>query len=47
MALACDNIGIRTSKYGEVESQVGDLYLPIRPTPPIVCLLHGGFWRLP
>jgi acetyl esterase/lipase len=26
---------------------VGDLYLPDRGAPPVVVLLHGGFWRLP
>jgi acetyl esterase/lipase len=38
----------RTFRYADSDSQVGDLYLP--PTgirPPVVCLLHGGFWRLP
>jgi len=37
----------RTFHYGPHESQVGDLYLPAAPTPPVVCLLHGGFWRTP
>ena len=32
-------------KYGSLESQEGDLYLPASPHPPVICLLHGGFWR--
>lgn len=37
----------KTIKYGPSESQVGDLYLPAAVSPPVVCLLHGGFWRMP
>lgn len=37
----------RTVGYGASESQVGDLYLPNTISPPVVCLLHGGFWRMP
>lgn len=47
----------RTLAYGQLPDQVGDLYLPVnaRPTPNnlpsgglrVICLLHGGFWRLP
>lgn len=33
--------------YGPDPSQVGDLHLPDRERPPVVCLLHGGFWRMP
>lgn len=33
--------------YGPLEEQLGDLYLPAVARPPIVCLLHGGFWRMP
>jgi acetyl esterase/lipase len=33
--------------YGPFPSQEGDLYLPDVKTPAVVCLLHGGFWRLP
>ena len=33
--------------YGPLPDQVGDLYLPDTTCPPVVCLLHGGFWRLP
>jgi acetyl esterase/lipase len=38
---------MRTVSYGPSESQVGDLYLPAAPRRPVVCLLHGGFWRVP
>jgi len=38
---------MRTIKYGLSESQVGDLYVPGATRPPVVCLLHGGFWRMP
>jgi acetyl esterase/lipase len=37
----------RTFKYGLLEAQEGDLYLPLASRPPVVCLLHGGFWRMP
>ncbi len=33
--------------YGPHPSQRGDLYVPKRPKAPVVCLLHGGFWRMP
>lgn len=36
-----------TFRYGAFPGQEADLYLPARPTPPVVCLLHGGFWRMP
>jgi acetyl esterase/lipase len=37
-----------TLQYGDSDSQVADLYLPTAHGPtPVVCLLHGGFWRLP
>ena len=32
-------------RYGEAPSQFGELYLPQAPRPPVVVLLHGGFWR--
>ncbi len=38
---------MRTFAYGSLADQVGDLYLPETALPPIICLLHGGFWRLP
>lgn len=38
---------IHTIKYGTSVSQVADLYLPGALRPPVVCLLHGGSWRLP
>ena len=34
-------------RYGPDSAQAGDLYLPGRARPPVVCLLHGGFWRMP
>ncbi|RPI06046.1 MAG: alpha/beta fold hydrolase [Ignavibacteriae bacterium] len=37
----------RTESYGPLIDQTADLYLPSRPKPPVVCLLHGGFWRMP
>lgn len=37
----------RTFRYGDDVAQAGDLYLPNKPNPPVVCLLHGGFWRMP
>ncbi len=47
---------MHTYSYGTLPDQVGDLYLPDHgksrsalaghPTP-VICLLHGGFWRLP
>jgi acetyl esterase/lipase len=37
----------RTFSYGPSEYQVGDLYLPSDvPRPAVVCVLHGGFWRI-
>lgn len=38
---------LATKKYGPHPDQAGDLYLPDQPCPPVVCLLHGGFWRMP
>lgn len=37
----------RTIPYGPSASQAGDLHLPAGPAAPVVCLLHGGFWRMP
>ena len=36
-----------TLRYGPSDSQVGDLYLPAEGPSPVLCLLHGGFWRYP
>jgi len=36
-----------TLRYGPFDSQVGDLYLPAEGPSPVLCLLHGGFWRYP
>jgi acetyl esterase/lipase len=38
---------MRTERYGQLEGQEGDLYLPTQLPSPVVCLLHGGFWRMP
>ena len=37
----------RTVAYGPLPDQVGDLYLPNTGHGAVVCLLHGGFWRVP
>ena len=36
-----------TIRYGPHRSNVGDLWLPAEQTskPPVVVLIHGGFWR--
>lgn len=36
-----------TLRYGADEAQVGALHLPDVVRPPVVCVLHGGFWRMP
>lgn len=33
--------------YGPAPDQVGDLYLPAADQAPLLCLFHGGFWRMP
>lgn len=38
---------MQTIAYGPAPDQVGDLYLPAASRVPLVCLFHGGFWRLP
>jgi acetyl esterase/lipase len=38
---------VRTISYGSLAGQVGDLHLPDATYPSVVCLLHGGFWRMP
>ena len=39
---------VRCVRYGEkAADQVADLHLPGVTRPPVVCLLHGGFWRMP
>ncbi len=38
---------MRTIQYGPEPDQEADLVLPQTPHPPVVCLLHGGFWRMP
>jgi acetyl esterase/lipase len=32
-------------RYGAQPSQWGELWLPSMSTPPVVVVLHGGFWR--
>ena len=39
---------LMTVQYGSTPPQTADLYLPDTDTQvPVVCLLHGGFWRVP
>jgi len=38
---------METVAYGSAPDQVGDLYLPAASRVPLVCLFHGGFWRMP
>ncbi|MCK9408984.1 MAG: alpha/beta hydrolase [Bacteriovoracaceae bacterium] len=38
---------MQTIKYGSFESQEADIYLSESLCLPVVCLLHGGFWRMP
>jgi acetyl esterase/lipase len=38
---------METIRYGPLADEEGDLYLPAASRPPVVCLLHGGFWRTP
>lgn len=33
--------------YGAAADQCGELYLPDRAPAPLICLFHGGFWRMP
>jgi len=47
MEYAGQQFAVRTIPYGPFEYQVGDLYLPDASRPPVVCLMHGGFWRMP
>lgn len=41
------HIEILPFRYGDDVTQAGNLYLPDRRHPPVICLLHGGFWRMP
>ena len=38
---------VYTEKYGSSPYQEGDLYLPDGKAIAVICLLHGGFWRMP
>ena len=40
-------ISVRPIAYGPEPDQCGDLYLPSLTGAPLVCLFHGGFWRMP
>jgi acetyl esterase/lipase len=44
MSSVCVSTGLA---YGPDPAQCGDLHLPKGARPPVVCLLHGGFWRMP
>jgi len=46
MPLVSQKGAMRTLSYGQSRDQVGDLYLPDVPSPPVICLVHGGFWRV-
>ncbi|MBX7187267.1 MAG: alpha/beta fold hydrolase [Vicinamibacteria bacterium] len=37
----------RTIPYGPAADHQADFYAPAATRPPVVCLLHGGFWRMP
>ena len=37
----------RLFAYGSEPDQCGELYLPDLAPAPLVCLFHGGFWRMP
>jgi acetyl esterase/lipase len=38
---------VQVVRYGASQDLEGDLHLPAAGHPPVVCLLHGGFWRMP
>ncbi len=38
---------VHTLSYGPLPDQAGELYLPTASGAPLVCLFHGGFWRMP
>jgi acetyl esterase/lipase len=38
---------MRTERYGLLGGQEGDLYVPAQSRSSVICLLHGGFWRMP
>lgn len=47
MPNAVTELSCQTVAYGPSPDQVGDLYLPMARRAPVICLLHGGFWRMP
>lgn len=38
---------VYVQRYGSDIYQEGDLYIPSGPSVGTICLLHGGFWRIP
>ncbi len=38
---------MRDIEVGSDPAQAGDLHRPDADHPPVVCLLHGGFWSMP
>jgi acetyl esterase/lipase len=38
---------MQTIPYGSHPDQVGDCHLASAPHAPLICLFHGGFWRMP
>ncbi|MHB8132336.1 MAG: alpha/beta hydrolase family protein [Mobilitalea sp.] len=34
-------------KYGKDIYNIGDLYIPLQDPRGLVCLFHGGFWKMP
>ncbi len=38
---------LKAVRYGPFADQVADLHLPTTSRPLVVCLLHGGYWRMP
>ena len=46
-ATSVQNFQMYTEKYGLDPSQEGDLYIPNEKPIAVLCLFHGGFWRMP
>jgi acetyl esterase/lipase len=46
LALKCLPDNVHRLRYGAAEAQSGELYLPAGQSAPVVCLLHGGYWRM-
>lgn len=45
--MAGQRAAMQAIRYGPSANQEADLHLPATRRPPVVCLLHGGFWRMP